>query len=125
MKYVVLIHANPEPWNHPTTQFTTEGRALPDDQRAALDDDFEALMTELSESGELVSAEALADPATATVYRWRSGRALASEGPFAETAEHLAGFFLVDIATRERAEQVAARFAGPGSHAELRPAMWG
>jgi hypothetical protein len=125
MKYVILIHANPEPWNHPTTQFTAEGRALSDEQRVALDDDFEALMTELSESGELVSAEALADPASGTVYRWRSGGALASEGPFAETAEHLAGFFLVDIATRERAEQVAARFAGPGSHAELRPAMWG
>ena len=125
MKYVILIHANPEPWGHPTTEYTEEGRALPDAERAALDTEFEELMTELSESRELVTAEALADPRSATVYRWRSGGALASEGPFAETAEHLAGFFLLDVATRERAEQVAARFAGPGSHAELRPAMWG
>ena len=57
------------------------------------------------------------------MYRWRSGDSLASEGPYAETQEHLAGFFLVDCATRERAEEVAAQFAGPGSVAELRPAF--
>ena len=86
---------------------------------------FDALLGELSASGELVTAEALADPASATVYRWRSGDSLASEGPYAETQEHLAGFFLVDCATRERAEEVAAQFAGPGSVAELRPAyVW-
>ena len=68
-----------------------------------------------------MTAEALADPASATVHRWRSGTSLASEGPYAETQEHLAGFFLVDCATRERAEEVAAQFAGPGSVAELRP----
>ncbi len=44
---------------------------------------------------------------------------------YAETQEHLAGFFLVDCATRERAEEVAAQFAGPGSVAELRPVhLW-
>ena len=59
------------------------------------------------------------------MYRWRSGNSLASEGPYAETQEHLAGFFLVDCASRERAEEIAAQFAGPGSVAELRPAyVW-
>ena len=28
MKYVILIHSNPEPWGHPTDQLTAEGRAL-------------------------------------------------------------------------------------------------
>ncbi|WP_426595014.1 YciI family protein [Cellulomonas sp. McL0617] len=125
MKYVILIHADPDPWDHPTTAFTAEGRALPPQQRAQMDSEFDALLTELSASGELVMGEALADPRSATVHRWRPGGSLASEGPFAEVTEQLAGFFLIDVATRARAEELAGRFAGPGSPAELRPAMWG
>ena len=121
MKYLILIHADPKPWAHPTSRFTDEGRALQVAEHDEADRRFDALLGELSASGELLSAEALADPASATVYRWRSGDSLAREGPYAETQEHLAGFFLVDCATRERAEEVAAQFAGPGSVAELRP----
>jgi hypothetical protein len=125
MKYVILIHSDPKPWAHPTSRFTDEGRAISAADHEVMDQQFDALLGELSASGELVTAEALADPSSATVYRWRGGDSLASEGPFAETQEHLAGFFLVDCATRERAEQVAAQFAGPGSVAELRPAyVW-
>ena len=71
--------------------------------------------------GELVDAEALAAPSTSTVFRWRSA---ATEGPFTETAEQLAGFFHIDVESHERAVEIAAQFAGPGSPAELRPAMW-
>ncbi|KQR10373.1 YciI family protein [Cellulomonas sp. Leaf334] len=125
MKYLILIHSDPKPWAHPTSRFTDEGRALDVAEHDEADRRFDGLLGELSASGELVTAEALADPASATVYRWRSGDSLASEGPYAETQEHLAGFFLVDCATRERAEEVAAQFAGPGSIAELRPAyVW-
>ncbi|MBO3084676.1 YciI family protein [Cellulomonas fengjieae] len=123
MKYVILIHSNPKPWGHPTDRFTDEGRAVPTAELDAADRAFDGLLAELSASGELVTGEALADPASATVYRWRSGESLASEGPFAETQEHVAGFFLIDCATRERAEQIATQFAGPGSVAELRPAF--
>ena len=37
MKYVILIHSNPVPWDHPTQLFTDEGRALPAEQHAAMD----------------------------------------------------------------------------------------
>ncbi|WP_456823694.1 YciI family protein [Cellulomonas sp. P5_E12] len=125
MKYVILIHANPKPWGHPTSLFTDEGRAVPADETAVMDKSFDALLTDLSASGELVMGEALADPRESTVYRWRTGGSLASEGPFAETQEQLAGFFLINVATRERAEEIAVQFAGPGSPAELRPAyVW-
>ena len=36
-----------------------------------------------------------------------------------------AGFFMIDCETRERAEEIAARFAQPGGTVELRPSMWG
>ncbi|MDP3889993.1 YciI family protein [Nocardioides sp.] len=47
-----------------------------------------------------------------------------SDGPYAEAKEHFAGFFLVDVESPARAEQIAARFTGPGETVELRPTMW-
>jgi hypothetical protein len=123
VKYVILIHSNPDPWGHPTIDYTPEGRAIPPERRAEMDKQFDALLAELQESGEWVTAEALAAPSSSTVYRWGSDGPLATDGPYAESKEHLAGFFLVDCATRERAEEVAAQFAGPGDVVELRPAM--
>ena len=124
MKYVILIHSNPQPWGHPTQQFTEEGRALPAEQHAEMDRGFEALMEEISASGEFVTAEALADPASSTLFGWSPEGHLVTEGPYAETKEQLAGFFLIDCTTRERAEEIAVHFAQPGGTVELRPAMW-
>jgi hypothetical protein len=123
MKYVVLIYANPQPWGHPTAHFTLEGRQVPQDVHQQMDQAFEELLNELSESGELVAAQALGDPAEATIYGWRDGQHVATDGPFAETKEQLAGFFQIDCSTRERAEEVAAQFAQPGGWIELRPVM--
>ena len=124
MKYVILIHANPEPWGHPTSQYTEEGRAIPAEQHDEMDRQFDALLTEISGSGELVSAEALGDPATSRLFRWTATDRLVTDGPYAETKEQLAGFFIIDVETRERADEIAVQFAGPGSMVELRPAMW-
>ena len=124
MKYVILIHSNPQPWGHPTSDFVAEHQALPQEQRDAMNEEFEALLTELSQNGELVGGEALAAPSTARLYRWDTGRPLATDGPYSEAKEHLAGFFLIDVEDQARAEHIAARFAGPGETVELRPAMW-
>ena len=124
MKYVILIHANPDPWGHPTSIYTPEGRELPAEQHEEMDRQFEALLEEISASGEFVTAEALADPASATLYEWRPEGHLATDGPYAETKEQLAGFFIIDCATRQRAEEIAAQFAQPGGVVELRPVMW-
>jgi hypothetical protein len=52
VKYVILIHANPDPWGHPSSRYTPEGRALPAEQHDEMDRQFEALLEELSASGE-------------------------------------------------------------------------
>jgi hypothetical protein len=124
VKYVILIHAHPEPWGHPTSIFTEEGRALPAEKHEDMDKEFDALLAEISASGEFVSAEALADPTSATLYGWSEEGQPATDGPFAEAKEHLAGFFIIDCESRERAEEIAARFAQPGGVVELRPVMW-
>ena len=126
MKYVILIHSNPDPWGHPTSHYTDggAGHARPS-STSEMDREFEALLEEISASGEFVTAEALADPASSTRVRLERPRAhLATEGPYAEAKEQLAGFFLIDCETRERAEEIAAQFARPGGTVELRPAMW-
>jgi hypothetical protein len=124
MKYVILIHSNPNPWGHPTSEFTDEGRAQPREYHDTSDREFDALLAEISASGEFVSAEALGDPASSTIYGWSPQGHLATDGPYAEAKEQLAGFFIIDCATRERAEEIAAQFAQPGGTVELRPAMW-
>ena len=123
MKYVVLIHSNPQPWGHPTSDTVAEHQALPPEQRDRLQADFEELMGQLQANGELVGGEALGDPSTARLYRWSDGGSVAVDGPYSEAKEHLAGFFLVDV-TAERAEEIGRRFSGPGETVEIRPAMW-
>ncbi|GAA3249478.1 YciI family protein [Nonomuraea helvata] len=124
MKYVILIHSNPQPWGHPTSDYLAAHQELPDDVRKRLNAEFEQVMSDLQANGELVGGEALGDPAAARLYRWQDGSPLTSDGPYSEAKEHLAGFFLIDVESQARAEEVAAKFAGPGETVELRPTMW-
>jgi hypothetical protein len=124
MKYVILVHSNPQPWGHPTGDFVAEYQALPPEQRAQMEKEFDALLEQMQTDGELLGGQALGDPASSRLYRWASGEALATDGPYSESKEHLAGFFLIDVESRERAVQIAERFASPGETIELRPLMW-
>jgi hypothetical protein len=123
MKYVILIHSNPQPWGHPTSDYVAEHQALPQEERDRLNQEFEAMLEQVQANGELVAAEALGDPATSKLFRW-DGKSIATDGPYSEFKEHLAGFFLIDVDSQERAEEIADKFAGPSETIELRPAMW-
>lgn len=124
MKYVVLIHSNPQPWGHPTGDFVAEQQEQPAEQRAAGMKAFDDLLSQMQANGELIGAEALADPRSATLYRWQGGQQVVTDGPYAETNEHFAGFFMIDVSGPERAQEVARAMSGPGETVELRPAMW-
>lgn len=78
--------------------------------------------TRLRESGKLIAAEPLHSVATATTVRVRNGKVSISDGPFAETKEQLAGFYLVDAKDLNEAIQIAAKIppARVGS-IEVRP----
>ncbi|TQL66431.1 hypothetical protein FB381_0290 [Nocardioides albertanoniae] len=121
MKYVILIHSNPQPWGHPTGDFIPEVKSLPQATQDELMGAWEAVMEELSANGELLGGQALADPVSAKLYRWDAGEPVVTDGPYSEAKEHLAGFFLIDVESQERAEEVVRSFAGPGETVELRP----
>ncbi|PZU43509.1 MAG: hypothetical protein DI571_08775 [Arsenicicoccus sp.] len=125
MKYVILIQSNPQPWGHPTSDFLPGAQDQTQQERDASEADFGRLLTEISSSGELVTAEALGDPAASRLLRWRDGERVITDGPYAEGKEHLAGFFLIDVDSQERAEQIAGAFGAPGETIELRPVMGG
>ncbi|MGR7920906.1 YciI family protein [Zobellella denitrificans] len=76
----------------------------------------------LSEQGHFVAGQALQPVANATTVRVRDGEVLISDGPFAETKEQLAGFYLLEARDLNQALQLAGRIppARLGS-IELRP----
>jgi hypothetical protein len=101
VKYLILIYSNP------ASRGIWEG--FSEDQRAAGYRYYAALTEELAASGELIASEALADPSLTRRVSVRDGRTLTSDGPFAEAKELLAGFFLLECESMERAVEVAAR----------------
>ena len=76
------------------------------------------LNKELRDAGELVGAEGLAAPGEARVVRaGKNGVPAVTDGPFAESKEFLAGYWIVEVDTPERAYEIAARASsapGPG-----------
>jgi len=89
---------------------------------AVPDSDCMAYGESLRKSGRYIAAEALERVDTATTVRVRNGKVSLTDGPFAETKEQLAGFYLIDARDLDEAVQVAARIppARVGS-IEVRP----
>jgi hypothetical protein len=88
---------------------------------------------ELRESGELVSAEGLSFPDQARLVRADKDGTPITDGVFPESKEFLAGFWIIDVESPERAYKIAAKVSaapGPGGAAlnmpiEVRPVMSG
>jgi hypothetical protein len=124
MKYLILIYSRPETWGHPSFLRTTEGQTLSESERTRLTGQLEELISELHESGEIVAGAALADPLNSRTVRVREDAAIVTDGPYVEAKEQMAGLFIVDCATPERAEQIAGRFPEARfSAVEVRPVM--
>jgi hypothetical protein len=116
MKYLVLIYSNP--------QARQVWETFSDAQKAEGLEAYAALNDDLARSGELIVTEALADPSLAKRVTVRDGRAVTSDGPYAEAKEHLAGFYLVECESIERAIDIAARIPeAPIGTIEVRPIL--
>ncbi len=73
-------------------------------------------------SGRMLAAEPLESVTTATTVRMRNGKLLITDGPFAETKEQLAGFYLIDAKDLNEALQVAGGIpAARVGSVEVRP----
>lgn len=104
MKYLCLVYGEEE-----KTQAVDDLHCLAFDQS-------------IRDSGHCIASEALKPVATATTVRVRNGKATVTDGPFAETKECLAGFYMIEAKNLDEALQIAARIppAAVGS-VEVRP----
>jgi hypothetical protein len=67
------------------------------------------VMEEATKNGVLIGAEPLAPTSTATTVRMQGGKALVTDGPFAETKEHLAGYYIIECEHLDEAIEWAAK----------------
>ena len=83
-----------------------------------------AIMAELTESGEFIGGEALADPSNSKTIRLQGGVPVVTDGPLAEAKEHFGGYLLVECETPERAADIARRWPSARfTPLEVRPLM--
>lgn len=114
MKFLIMVQSNPTSlarWDTLTGAEKEEfGRA------------HYALTDALLDSGHLVSSEGLAPVESAKQVTVREGAIVATDGPFAEVKEHLAGFYLVECADMDEAVGIAARVPDAAfNHVQVRP----
>ena len=112
MKYMLLIYENPG----------TREAFFSDEKLMA---EMNAYVDGLTESGEYVGGEGLADPSTARVVRIQDGVPAVTDGPFMEAKEYFGGYMLVDCDGMDRAVEIARGFpaAALGGAMEIRPLM--
>jgi hypothetical protein len=97
MKYLLMIYGNQEKWE-----------ALPAEQWPEAIARQEAFNARYRETGELLGSYGLADAVNAKLVRRAGGLPQVTDGPYLETKEYLASFWLLDCETEERAQQIAA-----------------
>ena len=113
MKYLLMITVNPDLL-----------AALSEDEQNAIFAAHDELTAHMKETGELVGFAALADPANSTTVQVRDGVPAVTDGPYIEAKEFLAGFYVVDCETPERAQELAAKIPDAALTAiEVRPVM--
>ncbi|MDB4966139.1 MAG: hypothetical protein JWN44_1828 [Myxococcales bacterium] len=98
MQYMLLIYDNEKQSNSMT----------PGDSKKLMEE-YYAFTEDVKKSGHLVAGDALQRTETATTVRVRDGKRLTTDGPFAETKEQLAGYYLVEAKDLDEAIAIAAR----------------
>ena len=105
MKFLLAIYGNEEMWG-----------SLSKEEFDALIAEHGAFEQEVRESGELVSVEGLSDAVNARTVRVRDGVPVVTDGPYLESKEYLASFFILDCENLERAVELAARYPAARRH---------
>src|SRR4051794_7998915 len=98
MKYMLLIYMGDQ--------------AMSDAERQHCYEESTQLAHDLKAKGQYLAASPLQPVSTATSVRVRNGKPVVTDGPFAETREHLGGYFMIDARDLDKAIGVAARIPG-------------
>ena len=111
MRYLLLLHVEEGGWQRLSPAQQAEGQAA-----------YETFNAELARAGALVDASRLAASAGARTVRTKGGRVVVTDGPFAETKEQVAGYYVIEADDLEAAVAWAERCPAAGHGAvEVRP----
>jgi hypothetical protein len=113
MKYLLMIYGA-----------EVDPATVPPEQARQVAADYDVFTQEIARRGVLLGGEALQPTTAATSVRVQNGRAVITDGPFAETKEALTGFYLVDVADLDEALELAKKIPGANwGSIEVRP-IW-
>lgn len=99
MKFVLQLHMNPAAWD-----------ALSKDDQNAVIQGHDEFMKLTRESGEFVATKAVGDLSASSAVRVRDGVSTVTDGPYLPVdAEFMCGYYVVDVASKERALELAAQ----------------
>ena len=113
MQYMLLIYADP-----------AEFARLSDGERQGIYPEYRQFTDSIAKSGNYRAGDPLEPVSSATTVRMRQGKRMVTDGPFAETKEHLGGYYLVEAKDLDEAIGIAARIPSARFGAvEVRPIM--
>jgi len=112
MKYICLSYLGPVNWE-----------TMSESERNASMDEFFAYDETLRKNGHIIGGEGLQNARNATTLRFQNGKLSVTDGPYAETKEQLAGFFILEARDLNHAIQLMSKHpATRGGALEIRPA---
>ena len=116
MRYMMLVYSTEDPGG------------MPPEEAERIRAGHAKVIGEATRKGILIGAEPLAPTSTATTVRHENGKLLVTDGPFAETKEHLAGYYIIECENLDEAIEWAARIPtacqGRTGCIEIRPMRW-
>ena len=114
MQYLLLIYHKENEWEN-----------LTEEQRQVLYGEYLSLREDLVKNGNWIGGNQLQPVSTASTVRVSDKKPLITDGPFAETKEQLAGYFLIEAGNLDEALKIASRIpsAALGGSIEVRPVV--
>jgi hypothetical protein len=113
MQYLLMIYSEESRWNQMTDSERQQGVAA-----------YQAYTESLVKAGALVGANRLQHTSTATTVRLADGKPQVLDGPYSDSKEQLAGYYLIDVPNLDAAISWASRCPGAGHGTmEVRP-VW-
>jgi hypothetical protein len=109
MKYMIMLYGSQQDYDSLTGKTVPGKPVWTGEDFAAMGGFMESFNNDLAESGEMVSTRGLTAPVHARRIQLRSGVPVVTDGPYAETQEVLAGYWIVECESFDRATEIATR----------------
>ena len=110
MKYMILVYASQQDFDGMAGK-AGEKPAWSGAEVSAMAEFMEKFSKDLADSGELIDTQGLAAPVHTRRIEGESGKTIMTDGPYAESQEVLAGYWIVDCASFDRATEIAGRLS--------------